>query len=379
MTEQGGADGPVPAKVCNQPWNTFYVPAKGEAIQPCCFGSSDLGSLGKSSLEEIWNGPGFVECRQRLLENRPQGICVACVRGERNYADHITPFVRGLRKWLIFNRQKRKNLGRAVQSFRQKKLVVDAMPYLIYLDVSSTCRLRCRKCYVNRELTPLETGHMTLETFEKVTPALPYALKVICTGVGESVLSPHFMHIVRTIRKHECKVSFTTSGNPLTPEMCEELVEIGTTEIVFSIDSLNEKRYLYQHRGGDINKVMHNLETISRKKKQLRSRLPVLGWFFVPLKSNLDELPLMIQKAAELGFRSVYGSELLPAEQWNNKAYIDFYQQENLISTEEDIEHVRRVLDASHRLAADLKIRFTAAFDVTLAAHAANLRAAKAA
>lgn len=355
--------------ICNQPWNTFFVPFDGRQTQPCCYGPHALGDLNKSSLAEIWNGVGFRASRAALLAGHGVNSCVQCVQGVRIINDHDTPYLEGLAAAApTLGQRKQANYHRARENFLQGKVEVDHWPYMYYLDISSLCKIRCRKCYVyNHHHIQPPTGHMHRAVFERIIPHLPEAVRVICTGNGESVLHPDFLPMVEILAKNECWVSFTTSGNPLTVDMSRKLVDHRIMEIVFSIDSLDEKAYAYHHKGGKLSTVMQNVEAIRQRKLETGSNYPILMWFFVGMKSTLPELPRVIQRAAELGFQALYVERMAPADANMKQDYVDYYARENPVATASDRQWLRQILAEAETLAARCRLGFSTGYAAMLA------------
>lgn len=328
-------------------------------------GPNNCGDLSVASAEEAWNGPAFRACRQRQLADTPDETCTPCIHGDRYFVDHIGVFAGALAAGTVAP-AKRGNFEEARQGFLAGKLQLDSWPYVIFLDLSSRCRLRCRKCYVYnlREVPPL--GDMSWETFQKVAPLFPHAIQVSCTGIGEAVGNPHFLEMIRVIRRHHCFVSFTTSGNPLTTSMCEALVEEGAHEIGWSIDSLNEDLYRYHHRGGSLEKVLENLATIQRKKRELHSDVPVLLWNFLAMRSNLGELPDVLRYAAERGFQALHVGALVPAAPGYCQAYHEFYAEENPLATPDERRRLSATLQEAQQLASTLGVSFSSSHAVAV-------------
>jgi len=74
---------PPPDRVCLLPWFSLYITVDG-GVRPCCsFGDSEslfLGNLLEQSIEEIWNGPAYVELRRKAKERRlDYGVCRQCI------------------------------------------------------------------------------------------------------------------------------------------------------------------------------------------------------------------------------------------------------------------------------------------------------------
>jgi len=135
------------------------------------------------------------------------------------------------------------------------------------------------------------------------------------------------------------------------------LVELGVDQIMFSIDSIDSDLYKTMHKNGTLERVINNLQGLNAAKSEAGSQLPLIGWYFVACKSNISELPSIIQRAAELKFTSMYISRLnAPTrEQW--RSYFDYYRAENLASTEEDRSLFRDALLEARKLTAERNIR----------------------
>jgi len=326
-----------------------------------------LGGLNASSAEEIWNGEAYVLLRRSLLENRPLGGCVECLSGSRDFTDHVKPFANEMKAGrLILSEVKKSNFERARQNYLDGKEIVDHLPYVIFLDVSSQCNIRCRKCFVYACKEPMQLGHMAESIFEKIVPLLPTAIRVICTGIGESLVHPNFIRFAKQILAYGCQLSFNTNGLLLTPAVSRQLVECRASEIIFSIDSLNEERYRYLHRGSSLQTVLDNLNAIAGIKHEMQSMLPRLCWFIVGMRSNLPELADVIRKAASLQFQAIYVAQLVEPRHGYKQDYFDFYAEENMISTEEDRQQLKAKLADSRDLARQLGINFGSGYDPVL-------------
>ena len=62
----------------------------------CPFIRVEVGDLAKSSLEEIWNGPQYVEMRRRLVEHGIFPVCRRCCKVELSPEPVAQPFPEGV-------------------------------------------------------------------------------------------------------------------------------------------------------------------------------------------------------------------------------------------------------------------------------------------
>jgi len=68
----------LPPTDCLAPWRVFHLRADG-TVRPCCTMRESLGDLSRASLDQVWNGPGFVGLRRAFLsQTRIPQVCRAC-------------------------------------------------------------------------------------------------------------------------------------------------------------------------------------------------------------------------------------------------------------------------------------------------------------
>jgi sulfatase maturation enzyme AslB (radical SAM superfamily) len=107
---------------------------------------------------------------------------------------HLFAFVRHMtaRKLLNFLR---------TEYARARKLPrLSSLPYLLKIESTNVCNLRCRYCYDDRR-APREGerpyGRMSLEDFRKIVDELgPYLFKINLYGFGEPLLFPETLDMI---------------------------------------------------------------------------------------------------------------------------------------------------------------------------------------
>jgi MoaA/NifB/PqqE/SkfB family radical SAM enzyme len=245
----------------------------------------------------------------------------------------------------------------SIRNYIGRKETIRNSPCVIYLDISSACNIRCRKCYVyaHENLPPL--GHMTAEVFSKISPLFMNAMQVICTGIGESLLNPRFMDMLDIIKRNGCRVSFNTNGRLLNEERALRMVEMGVEEIVFSIDAISPDLYNYLHRGGDHDLLMANIRRLGSMKQKMASQKPRLVWCFVAMRSNIGELPEIVKSAVDWGFSAVQVLPHIPTVKGHNREYITFFEEQNLENAE-DKDRAKQVLNHAEQLALRTGLNF---------------------
>jgi len=344
-----------PRPFCSQPWSTLYIQWDGKVTRPCIRGPQNLGAIQpETDLVEFWNNDLLRSVRESVRNGENlSAACAGCHKDRARTIDHLTPFADNLAS---FSFEQIDNYYEAMGNYESGSASVSNRPVALILDLSSKCQIRCPKCFVYNSDLQYGLGHMTMETFGKIIPLLKTAFQVIGHENGESMLNKNFMQMTQLIKENGCRFSFNTTGQLLSEEKSRMLVELGVDQIMFSIDSIEAEKYAVLHKGGTLQKLMDNLTTLNRLKVEHGAKNPLLGWYFVASRSNITELPSIIDKAAELNFNSMYISPLNrpSSEQW--KSYWDYYRSENLQRTAQDVELYEGAIDKARALTRERNI-----------------------
>ena len=188
-------------------------------------------------------------------------------------------------------RDSRPNDGRTVDDFK---------PYLVALNLTKRCNLKCDHCYLDAT-TKAGGGHDELSTAEcfrlidQIAEVNKGCLLVI-TG-GEPLVRPDILDIARHAVQLGFIVVFGTNGMLINDRMAKTLVEIGVMGVGISIDSLNPAKH-DKFRGvpGAWEAAVAGIEASKRNGLQFQVH-------FSAQPMNYQELPAVIDWAHTLGAR----------------------------------------------------------------------------
>ena len=126
-------------------------------------------------------------------------------------------------------------------------------PYVLMVDPSSACNLRCKFCPTGDPRLIKETGRfqgfLSMERYEKLIADLDTFDKPIrilrLYKEGEPLLNPHFCDMVRLAKASGRveRVDTTTNGIALTHSLSEDLVASGIDQINISVNGLTTDQY----------------------------------------------------------------------------------------------------------------------------------------
>ena len=126
------------------------------------------------------------------------------------------------------------------------RTVDDFKPYLIALNLTKRCNLRCAHCYLDAttkigggddELTTEECSRLVDQIAEVNRGSL-----LVITG-GEPLVRPDILDIARHAVSRGFMVVFGTNGMLIDDRMARDLVEIGVMGVGISIDSLDPEKH----------------------------------------------------------------------------------------------------------------------------------------
>ena len=176
----------------------------------------------------------------------------------------------------------------------------DWKPYLIALNLTKRCNLRCGHCYL--DATTRVSGAADELTTQEVCTLLDqmaivnkHAIVVI-TG-GEPLTRPDILDIARYAVKGGFMVVFGTNGMLIDDALAKELVEIGVMGMGISVDSVDPAKHdAFRGLPGAWARTMAGIEACKRTGLQFQVHFSVS-----PM--NYREVPEMVAFTHKLGAR----------------------------------------------------------------------------
>jgi MoaA/NifB/PqqE/SkfB family radical SAM enzyme len=183
-----------------------------------------------------------------------------------------------------------------------RKLLLNRMPRMLHVEISSVCNLNCKYCML-REKMPVKHV-MSLEEFESLRRYFRHMNHVYLSGLAEPLMNRNAAGFVGIIKKESsgrCAVSMFSNAMLLTSGLSERLIDSGLDEFQFSLDGVDADMVNEYRRGGDHERMIENVRELGNIKKKKKSPTPVLMATTVLHRKNYGQLPDTIDLAVELG------------------------------------------------------------------------------
>src|SRR3954464_694167 len=110
------------------------------------------------------------------------------------------------------------------------------LPEHLQIEVSGACNLRCRMCLVRyAPAIGRREGALAYEDYLELVDALPGLRRLTLQGLGEPLLSPHLLDMIRHAVARGIHVGFNTNGVLLTRAVARALLVAGTGHVHVSL------------------------------------------------------------------------------------------------------------------------------------------------
>src|SRR5689334_3047704 len=170
------------------------------------------------------------------------------------------------------------------------------LPEHLQVEVSGACNLRCRMCLVR--YAPgigRREGALSYEDFLALVDSVPDLRRLTLQGLGEPLLSPHLLDMIRYAAARGVHVGFNTNGVLLTRPIARALVEAGTGHVHVSLDGARAETYEdvrhgtgFAPRPGQFARVLKNLRGLLAARGDRPH--PRIVLVFVAMRRNVAEL-----------------------------------------------------------------------------------------
>ena len=183
----------------------------------------------------------------------------------------------------------------------------------LYIEPTTLCNLQCRTCIRNSWDEPI--GSMDMTVYRKLLSDLK-DVKTLSTiafwGIGEPLAHPEIVNMVALAHEMGLKTEIITNGHLLCREMAKGFIQAGLDTLVVSVDGTTPSSYEAIRLGGNLLCVEDNIREMNMLRAKTSRKNPDVGLEFVIMKSNIDQLPDLAQRAHSMEASFIMLTNLLP-------------------------------------------------------------------
>ena len=199
----------------------------------------------------------------------------------------------------------------------------DFYPYLLFIDISNMCNLRCPLCKMGQRRMIQRKNVMNIENYMRIiNPIKDYLLQIFLYNWGEPFLNKDIYQMIQFNTKQN--IGTVVSSNLNIPIDGRRLIKTGLEHLVISGDGVTQDIYEKYRQGGNIETVFNNVRDIVKAKREAHSHNPYIEWQCLVTKHNEVYLDEIKKAALELGVNEV------------RFANINFFEVEDKKNAEEE-------------------------------------------
>jgi len=222
-------------------------------------------------------------------------------------AQHVSHFCRRLETYEERSQATRQGTVRKYLGIR---------PFSVELDITNQCNLRCTMCHFSDErVHKTKRQDIPQEDFSRIAEQMFPLCNLLNLSFGtEPLLHRKFVDLLAIVKEYDIPcVYMVTNGLLLNQQLIERILRVnGLHNITISIDAAIRSTYERIRVGGNFERLIGNIQSIQRVKRQLGWDYPDLNFNFVLMRSNVTELPALIRLARDLGIRHVTAVHMVP-------------------------------------------------------------------
>jgi len=169
------------------------------------------------------------------------------------------------------------------------KIGIDLFPPFLEIEPTTVCNFRCKTCEHTYWKEP--SKNMTFEEFKKIFDQFRKPKWLGLTGIGSSYLNKDFHKMLAYAKSKGTIVEVMDHFSHFkNEEQIKELLEIGPDFQFVSIYGGTKQTSDNVCIGSDYKKVIENVKTFVKLKKQMKKRFPILSFHYIVTRDSKDEI-----------------------------------------------------------------------------------------
>ena len=176
-------------------------------------------------------------------------------------------------------------------------------PYVLNLDPSSYCNLRCPFCPTGQRNQQRSYANLPLNRFKHLMDEVgPYLFSLDLFNWGEPFINKDLIPMIEYMQPFNIYSSVSTNFDiKMTEGIAERIVSSGLSKLIISADGASQESYEKYRVGGKLDNVLRNMKGVAAAKQRAPSSTPQIFWRFLVFRHNEHEIERAKGMAEEMG------------------------------------------------------------------------------
>ena len=187
-------------------------------------------------------------------------------------------------------------------SWATGRVVVWGRPFMMMVEPTNFCNLKCPLCPSGNGQMTRDRGNMGLDDFKRlIDDAGDYLVLLMLWNQGEPFINKDLLEMIRYARSKRIPTMTSTNGHYVrTREQARAVVHSGLSEMIVSLDGVDQETYEKYRVGGKLEKVITGTRLVAEAKRELQSKTPLINMQIIDFRHNEDDIAEAERLATEL-------------------------------------------------------------------------------
>ena len=228
------------------------------------------------------------------------------------------------------------------------------------VEITTRCPAFCAMC-IKAGYREWDRKDMDISDFKTILPYLGDVEYLVLEGWGESLLHPELLDFISLAKPSGAEVGFVTSGAGLDQHYITELIRAGLDFIGFSLAGAKPKTHNAIRPGSDFDTLIDSIKFFKEISLEKKLNYPKIRIVYLMLKSNIEELPLLIELANDIGVKEVTLINIIQiTTPWQDQQKVFSYASSAALpKTSENFSNLSGILTEANKMAKRSKIKLT--------------------
>lgn len=185
----------------------------------------------------------------------------------------------------------------------EKRIRLKSKPYNYVIEPTNICNLQCPLCSTGVGAETRDKGKMTLENFKKFIDEIKdVAVQISLQNWGESTLVKDLSLMIKYAADNKIFINLSTNFSiNYSKNYLEELMKSGLGVLLIDVDGTTNEVYKKYRVSGDLDKVVDNIRTVVKFKKENNIKYPIIKTKMLVMKHNEHQINDFKKLSKELG------------------------------------------------------------------------------
>ncbi|MCG2712336.1 MAG: radical SAM protein [Candidatus Omnitrophica bacterium] len=199
-----------------------------------------------------------------------------------------------------FSIRKITNFCKVMLSYFLRKTKVSGLPFLLQIEPTNRCDLRCSLCLTGAGKLKRSRGDMSFKQFKNIVSQLQAGLiYIVLYNLGEPLLNPDIYQMIKYAKKKRIFTRLSTNANFSDRAHIKSILTSGLDELVISLDCASEETYRAYKKSTDFCRVLDNVSLLIKERGQRLK--PFINLQFLLMGSTEQEIDEFKKLIKDLG------------------------------------------------------------------------------